>query len=347
MTYFGRKVSGTVKTESPLIIQESAREQLSLAEILKKSEEVCKNCNPLTPLVCVTRCNIWKLKNEFRKLHEKTKNPYFMVNLLNTLKNKRRLQILKIISKGRYSVGKLQQELKKLGYYHSQKTIAAEYISPLVEVGLADETQSHYYATTFGCKLNEIIKDFLEFENILPPHSECYEEITLNMLLNAPKAFKDLKSVIPAKSVARILSRLQRTKLIETTKEKDYVFYFRTKRDQKKAKFSPTERRVYESITMGGISARKLAEKARISLRRTYKYLRKLKVKKMVFARKSPKSYTLTVKGFQVATLLQNIHNLAVEILATATQLVKDKETYELLMPDTLQIGVRKREGNH
>ena len=224
MAYIRREVSGTMKTENPLIMPEGREEQSSLAEILKKSEEACKNCNPLTPLICVTRCNAWKLKNEFRRLTEKVKNPDFVANLLNTLKNRRRMQILRIVSKGRYSISRLQQELKKSGYYHSRKTIVEEYVSPLVEAGLAEETQSQYYATAFGCKLNEIMMGFHDFENILPPHSECYEETTLGMLLNAPRTFKDLKEIIPAKSIARVLSRLQRTELTETSKEKDYVF---------------------------------------------------------------------------------------------------------------------------
>ena len=333
-----------MKTESTSNLPEGTEEQSNLAETLKKWENTCKNCNPLTPIVCVTTCNIWKSKNEFRKLHEKMKNPAFIVNLLNTLKNKRRMQILKIISKSRYSITRLQQELKKLGYNHSKKTIAEEYINPLVDVGLADEVQNHYSATTFGTKLNKLLKDFYELEIILPPHSECYEEITLNMLLSGSKTFEDLKGVIPAKSVARVLSRLQKTGLVETTKEKDYIFFFRTKRDSKNEKFSLTEKRVYESITVEGVSARKLAENARISLRRTYKYLRKLKGKKMVFARERPKSYSLTAKGAQLSRLLQEICVIVAETSETAAQLVRDKESYDSVMADAPQLNHGKKE---
>ena len=339
-----KEVSGNMKTENTLRLPKGAEKQSSLAEILKEGEDACSHCKPLTPITCMTRCDIWKLKNEYRKLYAKMKKQDFMVNLLNTLKNKRRLQILKMISKWRYSIGTLQKELKKLGYSHSQKTITEEYINPLIETGLADKIQSQYYATKFGSKINELIEDFPDFQNVFPLHSECYEEITLNMLLSGPKTFEDLKGVIPAKSVARVLSRLQSTELIGTTKEKDYVFYFRTKRDPKKAKFSPTEKRVYETIPIEGASTRKLAESVGISLRRTYKYLRKLKGKKMVFARKIPKCYTLTVKGAQVSIMLQNIGDLITEILEATTQLVTDKVAHELLMPDTSQVKHRKKE---
>jgi len=324
-----------MKTEHSQASLQETGEQTSLTNMLKEWEEDCRNCHPITPITCVTDCRIWKLKNEFRKLCEKMKNPNFMTNLLNTLKNKRRLQILEIISKERHSTARVQQELKKLGYYHSQKTITEEYVSPLVEVGLAKENQNSYQATIFGSRLKELIKNFRDIEKALPSHSECYEEMTLSALLNAPKTYEDLESIIQAKSVARVLKRLQMAGLIDAGKENDYVFYFRTKRDSDKAKFSPTEKRVYENIPSEGVSVRKLAEKTRISLRRTYKYLRKLRGKKLVFTRKKPKSYALTPKGAQIALTLERICNLAIEALATATQLAKNAETQGLLVPDT------------
>jgi predicted transcriptional regulator len=272
------------------------------------------------------------------------KNPNFMIKLLNTLKNDRCLQILEIISEGCHSIARLQQELKKRGYYHSQQTIAEEYLTPLIEVGLAGEDQNRYYATVFGCRLNELIKDFSDVENVLPPHSECYEETALGMLLDKPKTYEDLRSMIPAKSVARILNRLQKAKLVETTKENDYIFYFQTKRDSNSINFSPTEKAVYGNIPIDGISARKLAEKTSISLRRTYKYLRRLKGKKLVFTRKRPKSYSLTAKGLQTALMLKEIHGLALEALATASKMINDQKTYMLLMPDTYQTKSEKKD---
>jgi predicted transcriptional regulator len=265
------------------------------------------------------------------------KNPNFMIKLLNTLKNDRRLQILEIISEWCYSIARLQQELKKRGYYHSQQTIAEEYLTPLLEVGLAGEDQNRYYATVFGCRLNELIKDFSDVENVLPPHSECYEETALGMLLDKPKTYEDLEGMIPAKSVARILNRLQKAKLVETTKENDYIFYFQTKRDSNSINFSPTERRIYENIPIKGIPARKLAEKTSISLRRTYKYLRRLKGKKLVFARKRPKSYALTAKGLKIADILKGTRSLTLETLATASHIVNNNGPHELLMVATSQ----------
>lgn len=270
------------------------------------------------------------------------KNPNFMINLLNTLKNDRRLQILEIISKGRHSLTKLQQELKKVGYYHSTNTIDKEYLAPLMEAGLAEENQNQYYLTQFGCRLNDIVKDFRNMGEILPPHSECYEEMALSMLLNEPKAYEDFEGTIPTKSVARVLTRLQNAKLIETSKENDYIFFFKTKRDPGRTTLSPTERKVYENIPVDGISARKLREKARISLRRTYKYLRRLKGKKLVFTRKRPKSYALTPKGLQTALVLKRIQDLALETYATTAQTITTEETREWLIFNNYQKNEKK-----
>jgi len=278
MTYV-RSVRSTMKTETHPNPHERAETQASLAESVREWEEACKNCHPPTPIVCMTNCRIWNSKNELRRLHKIISNPNFTIELLNTLKNKRRLHNWKLISKGHHSIDNIQQELKKIGYTHSLQTIQDEYITPLLKVGLIEEKNNRYYITSFGRQLFEVIKN-CNLEDVLPPHSECYEEKTLQMLLNTPKTFHDFKTVIPAKSIARVLNRLNKTGLIETTKEKDHVFYFKTKREPEKARFSPTERKIYENISNDGISAQKLAEKAMISLRRTYKYLRRLKGKK-------------------------------------------------------------------
>jgi len=336
-----------MKTEDYQTQLQETEEKRSLADTVKEWGETCKNCNPLTPITCISGCKIWKQKNELRKLYKKMKNPNFMTNLLNTLKNDRRLQILIIISEGFHSIARLQQELKKRGYYHSQQTIAEEYLTPLLEVGLAEEDQNRYYATVFGCRLNELIKGFCDVENVLPPHSECYEETALGMLLDKPKTYEDFEGMIPAKSVARVLNRLQKVKLVETAKENDYIFYFQTKRDSNTISFSPTERRIYENIPKKGIPARKLAEKTSISLRRTYKYLRRLKGKKLVFARKRPKSYALTAKGLKIAKMLRGIRNFTLETSATASHVVNNNRPHELLTLATSQTESQKIDKNH
>jgi len=286
----------------------------SLAEMLEAMKETCEYCRPLTPLTCATECNVWRVKKDLRKLRERAKDQNFWVDLLNTLKNERRLQILQKLSNRRQSTVSLQRELKKSGYHHSQRTIAEEYVNPLLNVGVIDEEHDKYRATLFGCKLNELIKDSRNIGELLPPHSECYEEKTIEILHGSPKTYEALRSLIPTESLSRILKRLKEANLITKGNENNYVFYFKTKRDPRKEKLSPTER------PEEGIAAQELAARTNISLRRTYKYLRKLKGKKLAFKRKSPKTYVLTKKGTQIAKFLEKIHALITEFTQASAE---------------------------
>lgn len=250
-----------------------------------------------------------------RKLHEKMKDPGFTNDLLNTLKNKRRLQMLAILSNRRHSIIKVQKEMRESGYHHSQGTLLKEYIHPLTENGIARRDCNRYHATLFGLKLNELMKSSSETLDSLPPRSKCYEEIVIESLDKSPKTFEELESTIATKSLSRVLERLQEADLISKDNERSYIFFFRTKRDRRKEKLSPTEKRGYESIPEEGIAAQELADRAAISVRRTYKYLRKLRGKKLVFKRKLPKKYSLTEKGTRIASLLQRIQALLIEFL--------------------------------
>ncbi|MBN1358138.1 hypothetical protein JW988_05145 [Candidatus Bathyarchaeota archaeon] len=298
-----------------------------LAEMLRTLDAECRNCAPLTPLKCITRCNVWKLKNELRRLRETMDNPNFIKDLFNVLKNETRLHILNAIVKNRYSVDQLQQELKKAGYTHSQDTINEEYLQPLMNVGLAAETRDEYYATMFGGRLTELLEDFPEFVNVLPAHSECYEETLLSELLSGPKTFQEVEALISPKVASRVLKRLKMAGLIETPEERDYVFFFKSKRDPRKETLAETERKVYNAIPEEGIPAKKLAEKIDLSIRRIYKYLRGLKGKKLVFTRKTPKTYGLTVKGKKLAALLQDLQNLVEETWNSSEQVVSNEKS--------------------
>jgi predicted transcriptional regulator len=322
--------TNNIRTQNPSSSSLAPEKHASLVDMLRGLEERCKNCNPLTPIICMTECKTWKLKNELRKINERMQRPNFVERLLNTLKNGRRLQILDLISRQDCSISRLQQKLMTLGYHHSKQTIVEEYVNPLVEVGLVEEAQSPYRATVLGRRVNELVKNSYDLQDILPPHSECYEETTLDALLERPRTYRDTRMIVPTKTVARVLSRLQRTGLVETSEEKNYIFIFKTRRDSNLETFSPTESRVYKNIPPNGISAKKLSENTGISLRRTYKYLRKLKGKKLVFTRKEPLAYSLTDKGARVATMLRAIRNLKSETQAMTAQLLKDEKDEEM-----------------
>jgi predicted transcriptional regulator len=311
---------------APMKTQEIMAETNSMTDIFRSLDKECKDCAPVSPLECISNCNVWKLRHELHLLCETMENPNFMKDLLNVLKNDTRLAILQTIIKGRCSVSKLQQELKKAGYLHSQDTLAEEYLHPLVAVGLATESQDQFSATTFGGRLTELVRNIPEFTDVLPAHSECYEENILKTLLERPKTFEDIKSIVPAKIISRILKRLKTVGLIETPEERDYIFFFRSKRDLTKEILAETESKVYKNISEEGISAKKLAQKTELSLRRTYKYIRGLKGKKLVFARKTPKTYALTDKGERLAWLLRELNRLVQETLTFSEEFAKHKE---------------------
>ncbi|MEM4243863.1 MAG: hypothetical protein QXP44_03585 [Candidatus Bathyarchaeia archaeon] len=178
-------------------------------------------------------------------------------------------------------MSQLRQELKKTGNTHSEATIYKVYLQPLTTLALAAETQNQYYATVFGCRLAKLLDGFADFVNFLPAHSECHEETLLAILLPGSKTFQDLTLLVPPNVASRILKRLKTAELIETPKERDYVFFFKSKRDPEKENLSVTARKVYDAIPEEGISAKKLSEKTGLSTRRIYLYLRRLKEKNL------------------------------------------------------------------
>lgn len=305
----------------------TAGNSATLDQILGNLEERCKKCKPLTALTCVSECKTWKLKNEIRNMHEKISRPNYLKFLLNTLKNRRRLDLLSMISREHCSMLKLQQKMNSLGYRHSQQTIFEEYIQPLVDVGLVQDADNPFYLTVLGYKVNELLKDFRDLEETLPPHSDCYEERALDSMLCGPKTYEEVRRIIPPKTAARVLSRLQRAGLVQTRKEKNYVFFFKTNRCSSLENLSSTENRVYQNIPEEGIYAKRLANLSGISLRRSYKYVRKLKGKKLVFERKKPLAYILTDRGGKLALMLKTLRDLTVVAKATSDRFLKERDS--------------------
>ncbi|MCW4023789.1 MAG: hypothetical protein NWF01_01995 [Candidatus Bathyarchaeota archaeon] len=314
----GRKIGNVL---SP---QKKSDKNHDLSAMLKSLNDECKNCSPSSPLECITRCQTWKLKNELRKLRSAINNPTYIKDLFNVLKNETRLHILKALVNGRYSVSQLQQELKKTGHIHSQDTINVEYLNPLLAVGLATEARDQYYATTFGGHLTQVIEDFPEFAEVLPAHSECNEETILYALLAGPKTFEAIEALLSSKIASRTLKRLKQVGLIVTPTERDYVFFFKSKRDPNKETLTETEEKVYNAIPDTGISAGKIAKETGLSMRRIYKYLRGLKGKKLVFVRKTPKEYALTEKGQKLANVLQGLQELVEEVITSSEQVIQN-----------------------
>jgi len=319
-------MSGRIrKMGNVLIPTRKTENKRDVVGMLKTLDSECINCAPISPLQCINRCQVYKLKNELRKLRETMDNPNYVKELFNVLKNETRFHILQAIVNGRYSVSQLQQELKTTGHSHSQDTISEEYLGPLMAVGLAAEVRDEYYATSFGGRLTELLGVFPEFVEVLPAHSECYEEMLLQSLLDGPKTFEEIETFISPKIASRILKRLRSVGLIETPTERDYIFFFKSKRDITKESLTEKERKIYETIADEGIPAGKLSKETGLSMRRTYKYLRGLKGKKLVFIRKTPKAYCLTYKGEMLASMLKGLQQIVEETWSSSEQVMNEK----------------------
>ena len=218
------------------ILSRKVENNQDLAGMLKSLEAECRNCAPTSPLECITRCQVYKLKNELRKLRQTMDNPNYIKELYNVLKNETRFHLLLAIANGRCSVSQLRKVLKKTGYNYSQQNLSEDYLLPLIRAGLATEVRDEYCATMFGGRLTELLKNCPEFVQLLPAKSECYEETLLQFLLSGPKTFEDIEARIPPKSVSRTLKRLRSVGLVETPIQRDYIFFFKTKRDPEKEK---------------------------------------------------------------------------------------------------------------
>jgi hypothetical protein len=55
-------------------------------ETLKSLDLQCRRCSPITPLECLTRCKVYRLKNELRILRKNLENPDAIKELFNVLK---------------------------------------------------------------------------------------------------------------------------------------------------------------------------------------------------------------------------------------------------------------------
>ncbi|NIR86696.1 hypothetical protein GWO13_03660 [Candidatus Bathyarchaeota archaeon] len=297
-----------------------ANNSAELAEIIKEADNICRYCEPGSPMICIEQCEIWRAKNELLEMNGMLCRKDHIYNVLNAVKNDRRQKVIEALSKRARGIKGLQEYLKGKGYYHSQRTIASEYVEPLVKVGLVKKDGDRHRLTLYGQKFCDVLNRF-NVENPLPPHSRCYEEMLLKKLKDGPKSYADLAKSVARKSLSRSVKRLTENGLVIKSRSPEYVFYFRTKKVPRKA-FSPTEKKVYEAIAEVGISARQLSKKVGINLRRTYKYLRRLRKRRLVFTRKKPRTYELTPSGVELANFLEETANLVLEASKASTFLL-------------------------
>jgi predicted transcriptional regulator/ribosomal protein L31E len=78
-------------------------------------------------------------------------------------------------------------------------------------------------------------------------------------------------------------------------------------------RLSPTEKRVFNLIPQMGIPGRSLSSLVGINLRRSYKYLHKLREKNFVFALRTKRTYELTAQGREILRIIDEIEKLRID----------------------------------
>lgn len=290
----------------------------TVPEVLKQAETICKDCRVSSPMVCVQRCDVWRVKNEILRVRKITSEKAHGQRLLNGVKNPRRIKILDALCERPKTLNDLQRYLKREGFYHSRGTIKVAYIKLLIAAGLVQEESGRYKITFYGRKVQELLHQIARAAP-LPIHSCCYEETIIKELMKRPRNFDELADFVPRKSLSRILMRLQKRGLLSERFWGEYIFYHKID-DRPKVKLSPTERRVFDIIPLEGISASQLSKKAKITKRRTYKYLRRLRDKKIVFALKKLQTYKLTAQGKEIGAFLKEIDKFVSSLAALVPQ---------------------------
>jgi len=300
----GRELAGDSIWLSKRMIDDGC----SLEQTLHVMEERCKDCDTISPMLCVEQCGNWSVKKELKETSTLRSENNHSIKLLNAIKNPRRIAMLNILCEHPLPIENLQNKLRTYGFSHSQDTIS-DYLKPLMEAGLVKQTGTRIGLTLYGRKIHRAVVRH-GFSGQLPIHSIGQEETILRSLLDGKKTRADLLRIISGRSLSRIMGRLLERKLISQSAFTDRVFYFRTKRALQMERLSPTQKRICEVIPEAGISTRALSKTVGINMRRTYKYLRNLRGKKLVFRRRMPIHYELTPEGRMTAEFLDEIANM-------------------------------------
>jgi len=280
---------------------------VDLSEIYKEARRYCRDCEILSPMTCLEQCSIWKLKNELFELNQIVKRNMHVIDLLNAVKNRKRCKIIQILRRQSLTSDELQDHLKKEGFYHSLTTITNSYLKPILKAGIVKEESGRYRLTFYGRKIYVILSKE-ELQGMFPRGSNCYEEFCLLALGAGSKSFKELCSVVSQKALGRTIKRLEEKSLVTRNRPSGRVLYYKT--NGKLDKFSPTERRVFDAISQSGMTVHDLTQKVGITIRRTYKYLKRLESKKLVVCQRRPTTYVLTPVGRRIANCLNEMIHL-------------------------------------
>ena len=225
-------------------------------------------------------------------------------NLLNVIKNKRRIKLAHILQGQPLSLDEIQQRLKGEGYYHSRDTIRKHYAGPMVVARLLAEENGRYRLTDVGRDIIAILGD-TDLGSLFPSSSGCYEETCL-LALEVPRNYDELSRYLPKADLQRTIRRLQEKGLVTKDRPDRHVTYRRATKETD-VPLSKTEGKVLQSIAEDGTGVNEIAKAVGISLRRTFKYLKRLREKGLVSSTQNVTLLSLTEEGKELAEKLSRI----------------------------------------
>jgi DNA-binding MarR family transcriptional regulator len=218
--------------------------------------------------------------------------------------------MLRLIEKRPLTDNEIRTELRSVRYGHSLATIRA-YLKPLICAELIDHRHGKYALTMKGRKVLQLVHD-TSFLLRFPSNSLCHEELALIAIKNRYRTFEELAKIVSRSLLGRVLSRLQKQGLIQSNRPKDRVEFYKV-RVRLHGDASPTEWRLFHALSEDGASVRDLSRRVGITVRRTYKYLSRLKKRGLILQRNIPVTYELTPTGRTVADFIEEIASQALD----------------------------------
>jgi predicted transcriptional regulator len=275
--------------------------------VLEEIQEICKNCRPSSPIMCIELCEIWKLKREYHDEYAALHNKPNLIKLLKTAQNDRRQKILEILLEKPTSLLEIYEKLKTTDSPLSLNQARDKHLQPLLDVSLIHQEDEHYYITPTGKNIYNILTNS-ELDKY-PLHSNGNDEEVLRALYSNPQTYNELTEVIPKNAVYRSLNRLKEQGLIVKSEFSGRVVYFATKRRPTR-KLSPIESQIFKALIKEALPVKDISEKVGISVRRVYEYLKQLRYKQHIAKEEKPILWKITEKGKAIAESLNIAYNM-------------------------------------
>jgi hypothetical protein len=88
----------TLEIDSYQWLSKTVNNSKDLVMVIKRASNVCVYCDVVTPMICVERCEIWRINNELLRINNTLCEDDYLHNLLNAVKNDRRRIMIEAFS---------------------------------------------------------------------------------------------------------------------------------------------------------------------------------------------------------------------------------------------------------